>query len=313
MDSRDVAKVKELWGESSGRWGSEQWLRWLQHPNVQERINALATGEQGRDRFHYLVDKYFPRQVGTTHRVKRALTLGCGHGEFERGVAGYDLAEIHDACDIADGAVSAAARLAREAGLSHIRYKVADLNTIQLPRRNYDVVFGISSIHHVASLEHVFAEVVETLVPGGYFVLDEFIGPSKFQWTNDQLDAINTELQRMPMEFRRGLAAPFIPKGAVRRPSIAEMNAGDPSEAARSSEILDVLAQSFEIVEFRGYGGSLLHLLLDEIAGRFAPDNPQAMGYLRHLFELEDRLIAAGTLRHDFAVIVAQPKARRQT
>ena len=163
MDSSDVAKVKELWGDSSDRWGSEQWLRWLQHPHVQERINAWAPGEQGRDRFDYLVDKYFPRQVGTTQRVKRALTLGCGNGEFERGVAGYGLAEIHDACDIADGAVSAAARLAREAGLSHIRYKVADLNTIQLPRRNYDVVFGISSIHHVARLEHVFAEVVETL------------------------------------------------------------------------------------------------------------------------------------------------------
>ena len=147
------------------------------------------------------------------------------------------------------------------------------------------------------------------MVPSGYFVLDEFIGPSKFQWTDEQLDAINTALQRMPMEFRRGLVAPFIPKGAVRRPSIAEMNAGDPSEAARSGEILDVLARFFEIVEFRGYGGSLLHLLLDEIAGRFAPDNPQAMGYLRHLFEMEDRLIAAGILRHDFAMIVAQPRS----
>ena len=280
MDSKDVAKVKELWGESSGRWGSAQWLRWLQHPNVQERINELVTGEQGRDRFHYLIEKSaLPKHADTGHRVRRALTLGCGHGEFERGVAQYDLAEIHDACDIADGAVSAAARMAREAG--------SLISDIEWPTSILFSCLEVTTMWCLASPPFITLPVLNTCSPkssnpepGGYFVLDEFIGPSKFQWTDEQLDAINTELQRIPTEFTRRLVAPFTPKGAVRRPSIAEMNAVDPSEAARSGEILDVLAGFFDIVEFRGYGGSLLHLLLDEIAGRFMPNNPQAMSHL---------------------------------
>ena len=59
--------------------------------------------------------------------------------------------------------------------------------------------------------------------------------------------------------------------------------------------------------------GSLLHLLLDDIAGRFVPDDPRAMSHLRRCFALEDRLIADGTLQHDFAMIVAQPKTHQFT
>ena len=62
------------------------------------------------------------------------------------------------------------------------------------------------------------------------------------------------------------------------------------------------------MLEINGYGGSLLHMLLEGIAGNFVEDNPRSMTYLQSCFDLEDRLIAAGRLQHDFANIIARKK-----
>src|SRR6185295_2540221 len=97
----------------------------------------------------------------------------------------------HEGVDIADGAVSEATRLANEAGLKHISYRVADINFIELPKNTYDVIFGVGSIHHTARLEYLFRQVAGSLKPDGFFFLDEYVGPSHFQWTDQQLAAIN--------------------------------------------------------------------------------------------------------------------------
>jgi len=89
-------------------------------------------------------------------------------------------------------------------------------------------------------------------------------------------------------------------------PTVSDVVMVDPSEAIRSEEILPLMQKEFEIVEVKGYGGSLLQFLLAEIAGNFALDDPVSGSLLQMLFQIEDSLIAAGDLQHDFAVIVAQ-------
>src|SRR4051812_49009034 len=86
------------------------------------------------------------------------------------------------------------------------------------------------------------------------------------------------------------------------------MNAVDPSEAIRSSHILPLVRSIFDPVVVKGCGGSLLHVLLEHIAGNFTDNDAESMAYLYSLFEVEDRLIASGKLSHDFAVIIARRK-----
>jgi SAM-dependent methyltransferase len=301
----DSGRAKEFWENSESYWNNASWQHWLQHPKVQERLNVLTTGSPHKDRYQAFIERYFPMPSDRTTRVDRALTLGCGQGEFERGLAKYHFATVHDALDISESAAAEAARLAKAAGLNHVRYQSGDLNTIELPRHTYDVVFGISSVHHVAKLEHLFEQVALCLKPGGYFLLDEFIGPSQFQWTADQLATANEELRRLPEELRRHVVTGVV-RDTIVRPTIAEMNAGDPSEAIRSNEIVRLLPHYFDVLEIKGYGGSVLHLLLEGICGNFDEDNPSSMERLRSLFEFEDRAIASGKLPHDFANIVAR-------
>ena len=173
------------------------------------------------------------------------------------------------------------------------------------------MVFGISSIHHVAQLEHLFREVLLSLKPGGYFVLDEFIGPSQFQWPDEQVAIINEQLEKLPEEFKYAINNSDLVKACVGRPSLEHMNAYDPSEAIRSGEIMGLLPWYFDVIDVKGYGGTLLHLLLDEIAGHFLPNDPRAMEYLFSFFELEDQLIESGKFQHDFATIFTRRKPTR--
>lgn len=302
----ESAKVKELWGSSdAAAWRTSKLIHWLEHPRVQERNNLLVSGSRDTNRFEYFIKRYFGKK-----RARRVLTLGCGHGEFERGLSKSYFARTHDAVDLADGAIEDARTQAKSLGLTHIHYRVADLNTIAIPPCTYDVVFGISSIHHVSNLEHLFDQVVKALKPGGYFFLDEYIGPNKFQWTDSQLAIINDQIHVMPDRMKTSLHDGHL-KGALGRQTIAEMDAIDPSEGVRSADILNVLRDYFDILEVRGSGGTILHLLLEGIAGNFSEDDPESMQYLEHLFALEDRLIADGTLKHDFAVIIAKRKPTR--
>ena len=171
----EAAKVNEVWGSESA-WTAPAIVHWTQHTKVQERINRLASGDPAKNRFEYFMEKYCHGKMP----FERAITLGCGHGELERGLARYNFALVHDAVDISEAAIANAIQLAGPAGLKNVHYRIANLNTIDLPKNTYDVVFGISSVHHTSNLEHLFMQVSDGLKPGGYFFLDEFIGPTQF-------------------------------------------------------------------------------------------------------------------------------------
>jgi SAM-dependent methyltransferase len=296
-------RVRAVWDGLAGQWAGGG-THWMEHPAVQARLRGMTGGPGGRDRFQYLLHRYFPEGAS----VDRVLSLGCGAGDFERGFAQYGFARAHDALDIAEGAIATARALAIAQGFDHIHYEAVDLNHARLPRRRYDVVFGLSTVHHIANLEHLFAEVQASLVPGGYFLLDEFVGPSQFQWPDAQLALANAALAMLPDHLRRSVGRPGESKAPVSRPTLEAMKAGDPSESIRSAEILGLLPDYFDVLEVRGAGGSLLHLVLEDIAGNFAPDVPAAAEWLETLFAMEDALIGDGRLAHDFAVIIARAR-----
>ena len=82
----------------------------------------------------------------------------------------------------------------------------------------------------------------------------------------------------------------------------------DSSLAVRSGEIIKLLEQEFLIVEKKDWGGNIFQFLLADIAHNFSDDDPQAQAILKMLAQIEETLISTGTLRSDFAYIVASPK-----
>ena len=293
-------RVALLWGENAGTWQVGGTLHWTELPQVRRRINARVSGDPEVDPWLHTIRTHLAGRLP----LERALTLGCGDGLLERGLAQYGFCRRHDAFDLAPAAIDKARRAAAEGGLSHIHYEVRDGNTVDLDEGTYDCVLAAHAVHHLEALEHVFTEVRTALRPGGLFVLDEFVGPTRFQWTDRQLEVVNGLLKSLPAPLRLSCRDGRTPRPAVERPTIAEMQRIDPSEAVRSAEILALLPRYFEVLEVKGYGGTVLHLLLHEIAGNFY--DPAAARLLDAISDIEEGLIAAGDLQNDFAFIIAR-------
>lgn len=294
----------EVWSAAPAPVVPGRELHWTQLAAVREHVNRRVSGDPAVDPYMH----FLRTRLGGRLPVGRALTIGCGEGALERGLAAHGFAERHDAVDVAPGAVDRAAAAARVAGLDHVRYAVADANRIRLEPASFDVVLGVQAIHHVERLEHLFGEAAKALRPGGLLFLDEFVGPSRFQWTARQLEVVDGLLRALPAGLRRSLVDGRVRERA-RRPSVAEVVATDPSEAVRSAEIIPVASEFFEILEVRPYGGTVLQILLDDIAGNFARPGSGGRELLDAIADLEWALIRAGDLQSDFAVVVARPKS----
>lgn len=273
---------------------------WAECPVVvREYMNPLISGEPDVGWLEAVAKAYFPSPVG------RALSLGCGGGGLERHGLQLGLAEYFDAYDVSAEAVEVAVRLAQESGHSNrINYAVANLNTISFDANRYGAVFASQSIHHIAALEHYMDQVHRTLVPGGLFVFNEFIGPNQFQWTEVQLEHARRLLAMVPETLRQTIREPGT-KHTIERPTIEQMNAYDPTEAIRSRDIIGAVEGRFSIVARRDFGGTLLHLVLDNIAGHLSSCD-EGLRLLRFFFAEEQRLIAAGEIHSDFTLVVAR-------
>ncbi|MBV8170266.1 MAG: class I SAM-dependent methyltransferase [Alphaproteobacteria bacterium] len=304
LSSADAARVDALWGDPTA-WRADG-LYWVDLPTVQRAINRRVTGDPGKTPL-----EWFFEQAGAEHGlpIGRALVLGCGGGWLERHLVVANYVREVVGVDVSARVIEHAAAAARDAGLANISYRVGDMNRLELDEAPFDIVFGVYAVHHCAALEALCDAIERLLVPDGWLYLDEYVGPSRFQWTDTQLHHANLLLDLLPDDLVRTRGGG--PRRNYRRVSSDDIAAHDPSEAVRSAEIPAVVASRFSVLARRGYGGALLHLQLAQIAQNFldAADGARAQCYLDRLIEAEDRLRQAGRLDDDFMVVVARRRA----
>ncbi len=269
----DVTRAGAFWDERSR---AVSLRLWMAHEPVRRYINTLVGGAPGRWPLDWFQDAF--RGL----RFERALSVGCGTGALERDLLQRGICENIDAFDGSIGSLATARSLE-----PRVRYYASDFNRPALPRNHYDAVFCHQSLHHVAKLEKLFRAILLALKPDGYLYIDEYIGPSRSDWTHALIaDADAVYRSVVPREARNEhLAAPIVPE--------------DPSEAVRSSEIVTQLEHGFDIVAVRPYGGNLLAIVCPQIDWTQAP-----VGLVDALIERERDSFP----KDHHAIIVARPK-----
>lgn len=260
-------------------------VSWMGHPLVRDYINASISGTPHAWPIDWFVEWLGGRRFG------RALSIGCGTGALERDLIRREVCTEIDAFDGSEESIRIARDLAREDGYeSRIHYSVGDFNDPHLPRRRYDLVLFHQSAHHVAKLEKLYGAILRALKPDGLVYLDEYVGPSRFEWNDDLIAPQREFFARVPAPARLTdtLALPIHPD--------------DPSEAIRSSEILPRLDVGFRILERRDYGGTLLSVLFPSVRWDAAPST-----LVEEMIAAEKALLAAGHPSFH-AIVVAAPK-----
>jgi SAM-dependent methyltransferase len=268
---------------------------WLAVPEIRRAVNRRLTGDPERLYITSFVE-------GLAAPVGRVLSVGCGTGELERGVAGHGAARAIDGIDVGAASLREAARLAAEQGFGdRIAYHQADAAGWLRARGagSYDLIFFHGSLHHVEALEEVLALAARALEGGspGLLYVDEYIGPSRDEWTAEDLAHAAAFFARVPAAHRR--------TPAVWPPIAIE----DPTEMIRSSAIEAALRERFEVLDYRPYYGNVLLPLVAALKGG-SLEHPEVAPVLRAAIALEADLADRGLLRPLYAVFVAAPAPR---
>jgi SAM-dependent methyltransferase len=158
------------------------------------------------------------------------------------------------------------------------------------------------SLHHVQNLEGTLGAVERALKPGGILVVNEFVGPSQFQFTDVQLAMADAVLAVLPDRWRMDVTTGKPKTRYVRQPR-SHWNVVDPSEAIRSDEIIAELEARFEVLVRRDYGGTILHLALEHIVHNFDRSDERDIAVVRLMGLLEELLIRHGVIESDFTLM----------
>ncbi len=296
----------EHWGEEAREKAEgTEWrgLYWQSHVLTARHINKAISGDPDVSWLPFTKQRFLRKPVDV------ALSLGCGYGIVERVGLELEVARRFDAYDIAPEAVAVAQQEAEKAGVAdRVRYEAADLNAIELEPGRYGAVFGAQTLHHIEALEHLLDQVHESLTPDGLFVVNEYVGPARFQFADELLPLMNGLLAALPESHRRSLKDGSVRVEAV-RPSARAVADVDPSESIRSDEILGLIEERFEIVHRTDFGGTLLQFVLADIAGNFDPADPKDVAMIDLVCLYEKTLIEQGVLASDFVYLVARRRA----
>jgi SAM-dependent methyltransferase len=300
-DERGV--TAEHWGEEAREKAEgDEWqgLYWQSYVLTARHIHEAISGDPDISWLPFTKQRFFPKPAEV------ALSLGCGYGIVERVGIELEIARSFEAYDIAPEAVAVAREEAEKAGIAdRIDYDAADLNTIELEPSRFGAVFAAQTLHHIEALEHLLDQVQGSLTEDGLFVVNEYVGPARFQFPDEYLPLMDALLAALPESHRHSLKDGRLKEHAV-RPTAKEVYDVDPSESVRSDEILGLIEERFEVVYRADFGGTLLQFVLSDIAGNFDPDDPKDVAMIDLVCLYEQTLIDKGVLPSDFVYLVAK-------
>lgn len=282
-------------------------VNWENIPAVKEYIAEAISGNAGISHRSYIKQTYLQQRKNLA-----ALSLGCGIGQNELAWAEMGIFKRIDAFDISGNRIEQARRSAAAKGYEDIvQFSVANAQKQDLGEAKYDLVLFEGSLHHFSPMNEILQKVNICLKPGGILVVFDFVGPSRFQWTERQLSVANALLQILPERYKRMWPGDSLKK-RVYRPGRLFMMLRDPSEAAASSHIMSCLRQIFDIIEIKEIGGAVLHLLFSGIAHNFQAEDRETREWLQTCFTVEKMLLKSQEISSDFVLVVCRKKEKKE-
>jgi SAM-dependent methyltransferase len=296
----DNARVSDFWAQQFAKNAVDGSI-WMNNVIIRDHLYKLMSGGESKHWLLWVLENYLRDRP----RIDRSLSLCCGDGGHELLMYQTGKVGFVRGFDISEGALCQARNRFEGVGAARDSYlfEVLDANDLRLEDR-FDLVLSCGALHHLTELEDILDRVHGLLQPDGHFVVMEFVGPNRFQWTARQCALINGLLAQLdPRYLRGGARETFGP------PTIEEMLRIDPSEAVRSEEILPLVREGFRVDYEARFNGTLMHMLYPRLNTDLGNrGNPDFDTIIRLLLYLEDVLTAEGVLGPDFVLQICRRK-----
>ena len=236
----------------------------------------------------------------------RLLSLGCGPGGVEMVFAREVPAAEYVCLDFNPDLLALGRERAAAEGLP-LRFERADLNTVDLPRAEFDIVFCHASLHHLIELERLAAEIRRALRPGGELVVVDMIARRGYRMWPETRRAARAIFAALPAQYRLNHTG-YPRKRVDERIWEADASAAG-MECVRSEDILPVLDAAFLRDAFVPYL-TLSRRFFDTMYGpNYDLTRPLDAAILQWIWEMDCHYLATGALRPEsfFGVFRARP------
>ncbi len=290
---------KELLAEKPKR------VRWWESPLIMEHVNRLTSGEPGQKEIGRGLAELVKRRVAG--RVfQKGVSVGCGVGFKEMRFIRDGIVESFELFEFSEERIRKGREIARSLGVADsVNFRNEDAFEA-IKESSVDFVHWNNSLHHMLDIDSALQWSRKVLKKGGLFYLDDFVGPSRFQWSDESL-ALATRIRSLLPE--KYLRSPYNPKQfldrIVERPDPREIAKSDPSEAAQSSLILECVRRYFPQAEITLCGGTVYHLTLTDVLFNLDEDNEYDRALLELLLLIDELTIKVSQYDNHYASALA--------
>lgn len=275
-DKRVYENARSSW------WDSEQLIK---------HINYLICGEELQGWNAGAIKQL--RKIRYTY--EKAVSIGCGIGNKEMQLLEQGVVDKFICFELSDERIRIGVEQAKKRGLENriIFYRQDFFNSAWVNEK-FDLVFWDNSLHHMPDVFTAVKISKEILKEDGVFFCNEYIGESRFQWSDEKLEYVNNLRDKLDESiFHVGYEV--FPRHR-KRPTLEKMLQTDPSEAADSANILPAIWKNFQNPKIVMLGGTVHMLLLDRMIQNI-PDNSETMN---RLIKADDEAIHQGMSLYAF-------------
>ena len=261
--------------------------RWWKSKIIWQHINKNYYDIDSSEKFAF--HNFVEARISSCEAI-HALSIGCGEAHKEIRLLQKGIVSSFDLFDLSSERLSKARQSAKDLNLSsRINFNNSDFLS-QFPRKKYDLIYWHAALHHMLDVPEAVSWCKDSLREGGFFVFNEYVGPNRFQWPEDDLEIINDIRHTIPQSImKRAKNNGVKVKKLKRPPSLQRMIKTDPSEAADSERILTSIQRSFASVDMLRLGGIVYMAALGDVVTYV--QTPQEIAWLNACLQL-DKVLA---------------------
>jgi ubiquinone/menaquinone biosynthesis C-methylase UbiE len=256
---------------------------------IETRATELIKRSTGNDVTGHLIQRLRPENG------KRMISLGSGPGGIELSIAAV-VPGIDITCtDFNPVLLDLGRQRASKQGAA-VRFEQMDLNSVTLPKAEFDIVFCHAALHHVIELERLAEQIRRCLRPGGELIVVDVVTPSGYLMWAETRDVVQDLWRTLPKEMRINHTA--YSSGPRPDREVWEVDTSQTGmECIRSGEIIPILKNNFVCKQFVPYF-SICRRFFDTMYGpNYDLSNPLHCSVLNFIWELDCYYIESRILK----------------
>jgi SAM-dependent methyltransferase len=269
---------------------AQRHLDWWNSRRANRYVNYHAFGRRTHD-IHAFNDLVASRLKLPADA--RGVSIGVGIGVKEIDLLKRGVVQHFEMWEISQARVEATRENLRRHGVEdRAEVRLGD-GLAQPADGRFQLVHWSNSLHHMLDMRTAVRWSRDALAPGGVMAFNEYVGPDRFQYPDEDLYLVDALFQAMPDSVRQATLASGRPvPDAIRRPGWQAMIDRDPTESAQSSLILPAIRETFAEVETFDMGGVIYQPMLGRFE-HFAEDEA-GVAWVTACLETDKALSKAG-------------------